>query len=106
MSQTILLLKEKTVQSDSNIDIYEQRFNELGDYTVLYLPVLEHSLVNVNELTNILKNGMDNKYRGVIATSQRAIEGLKVAWEQVFSSGKYFLFFLCYDSFSEKVKDW
>ncbi|CAI2189759.1 2521_t:CDS:2 [Funneliformis geosporum] len=88
MSQTILLLKEKTIQTDSNIDVYEQKFNELGEYTILYLPVLEHSLVNINELTNILKNGIDNQYGGVIATSQRAVEGLKVAWDQILSSGE------------------
>src|SRR6266542_6332871 len=89
-SKTILLLKEKSTQTDSNIDIYEQKFRELGNYEILYLPVLEHSLVNINELINILKNGTDNKYRGVIITSQRAVEGLKVAWEQAFfSSGKY-----------------
>lgn len=89
-SKTILLLKEKQIQADSNVDIYEQKFRELGNYEILYLPLLEHSLVNISELTNILKNEADNKYRGVITTSQRAVEGLKIAWEQAFfSSGKY-----------------
>ncbi|RIA98638.1 tetrapyrrole biosynthesis, uroporphyrinogen III synthase [Glomus cerebriforme] len=88
MSQpkTILLLKEKTIQIDSNVDVYEQKFGELGNYKVLYLPPLDHSLVNINELISILKNGPENNYRGVITTSQRAVEGLKVAWEQAFSS--------------------
>ncbi|EXX51966.1 uncharacterized protein OCT59_029628 [Rhizophagus irregularis] len=85
-SKTILLLKEKQIQADSNVDIYEQKFRELGNYKILYLPLLEHSLVNINELTNILKNEADNKYRGVITTSQRAVEGLKIAWEQSFFS--------------------
>src|ERR1044072_6409502 len=90
MSQIILLLKEKTLQPDSNVDVYEQKFSELGNYKILYLPLLEHSLVNINELISILRNGTDNKYGGVIVTSQRAVEGLRVAWEQAFfSSGKY-----------------
>jgi hypothetical protein len=88
-SKTILLLKEKLIQTDSNVDIYEQKFRELGNYKILYLPLLEHSLVNINELINIL-NEANNKYRGVIVTSQRAVEGLKMAWEQAFfSTGKY-----------------
>jgi hypothetical protein len=90
MSQTILLLKEKTLQPDSNLDVYERKFSELGNYKILYLPLLEHSLVNINELINILRNETDDKYGGVIVTSQRAVEGLKVAWEQAFfSSGRY-----------------
>ncbi|GES77562.1 uroporphyrinogen-III synthase [Rhizophagus clarus] len=78
-------LEEKLIQPDSNVDIYEQKFRELGNYEILYLPLLEHSLVNINELINILKNA-DNKYRGVITTSQRAVEGLKMGWEQAFFS--------------------
>lgn len=85
---TVLLLKERNSLDDNpfqNSDGYENIFSSLS-YKCIFLPVLSHNLLNIEELTKILENGPEKKYWGVIVTSQRAIESLKLAWNNAFKT--------------------
>ncbi|RHZ88461.1 hypothetical protein Glove_22g96 [Diversispora epigaea] len=85
---TVLLLKERKSFDDNSIKIsdeYETTFSSFT-YKCIFLPVLSHDLLNIEELTKILKDGPEKKYWGVVVTSQRAIEGLKLAWNKAFQA--------------------
>ncbi|CAG8758025.1 12889_t:CDS:2, partial [Acaulospora colombiana] len=87
---TVLLLKERQ-KSQENIDnnasqpsdAYETKLSSLS-YSCVFLPVLSHCLLNIEELAEILKKGPENIYCGVIVTSQIAVEGLRLAWMKAF----------------------
>ncbi|CAG8500096.1 7889_t:CDS:2 [Acaulospora morrowiae] len=86
----VLLLRERQTSLDNtednefqSTDIYETKFSSLS-YSCAFLPVLSHSLLNIEELTEILRRGPENRYCGVIITSQRAVEGLMLAWKKAF----------------------
>ncbi|CAG8756239.1 7210_t:CDS:2, partial [Racocetra fulgida] len=97
---TVLLLKEKA--SPEPIKLHQSTTYDINDgtkqisdeyeiklatlsYTSIFLPVLSHVFVNIEELSKILKNGPEKKYWGIIATSQKAVKGLKLAWNNSFN---------------------
>ncbi|CAG8517710.1 2611_t:CDS:2 [Diversispora eburnea] len=85
---TVLLLKERKSSDDNSFQIsdeYETKFSSFT-YKCIFLPVLSHDLLNIEELTKILKDGPEKKYWGFVVTSQRAIEGLKLAWNKAFKA--------------------
>ncbi|RUS21923.1 tetrapyrrole biosynthesis, uroporphyrinogen III synthase [Endogone sp. FLAS-F59071] len=85
---TVLLLRDKTTtpSPDENgtdplapTDPYERAFAAHGHRTV-FLPVLEHVLTHTDALASTLRAGPDERYWGIVVTSQRAVEALQVAW--------------------------
>ena len=89
--QRILLLKDKTRNDTPNntayVDPYEEALSSIN-CTSVFVPVLEHVLLNIRRLSDCLKEGSKSKYWGVIVTSQRAVETLRTAWNEVVS-GNY-----------------
>ncbi|KAF0553298.1 Uroporphyrinogen-III synthase [Gigaspora margarita] len=97
---TVLLLKDKAsieqdkTEQSTTYDIsdstqipdeYETKLASLS-YTSIFLPVLSYVFVNIEELTKILKNGPEKKYWGIVVTSQKAVKGLKLAWNNAFNN--------------------
>ncbi|CAG8692418.1 12623_t:CDS:2 [Cetraspora pellucida] len=97
---TVLLLKDKAsfepikIHQSTTYDINDstQQFSDEYEiklatlsYTSIFLPVLSHVFVNVEELSKILTHGPEKKYWGFIATSQKAVKGLKLAWNNSFN---------------------
>ncbi|CAG8796624.1 26964_t:CDS:2, partial [Dentiscutata erythropus] len=96
---TVLLLKDKAsleqdkTDQSTTYDIsdskqipdeYETKLASLS-YTSIFLPVLSPVFVNIEELSKILKNGPEKKYWGIVVTSQKAVKGLKLAWNDAFN---------------------
>jgi len=78
----VLVLKERSITgADGNQqDNYESALLNAG-YAPVFLPVLSHSLVNINKITNTIAGDTPDEaqsYSGVVFTSQRAAE----AWSQ------------------------
>ncbi|CAG8633559.1 9763_t:CDS:2 [Paraglomus occultum] len=86
--QSILLLKDKSRNDNPNntayMDPYEKELSMINCSSV-FVPVLEHALLNIPRLSDLLKEGSKSKYWGAIVTSQRAVEALRTAWNEVVS---------------------
>lgn len=78
LKPSILLLKEKTKNSD---DPYETQLAQNG-FSCIYIPVLEHCLINLDELRTILSEKSQN-YSGIIVTSKRAVDALSQVWSSL-----------------------
>lgn len=72
----VWLLKDK-----DDDDSYGTLFEKNG-FNPLYLPILEFNYINIDKLNEILKNDV-NKYRGVIITSLRSIESLRLSIKDI-----------------------
>lgn len=89
----VLLLRDKTTtprpdENDPDVsgidpsvptDPYERAFAAHG-YRTVFLSVLDHVLTNTDALASTLRAGPDERYWGIVVTSQRAAEALQVAW--------------------------
>jgi hypothetical protein len=91
--QKILLLKEKTqnnaaATSTNSEQVYEDPYEkQLLSINCIptFIPTLKHGLLNILRLSDLFKEGSKSKYWGMIVTSQRAVETLKIAWNEAVS---------------------
>ncbi|ORX92231.1 tetrapyrrole biosynthesis, uroporphyrinogen III synthase [Basidiobolus meristosporus CBS 931.73] len=75
---SILLLREK-----APLDLYEKSLLS-HDYHPLFLPVITHTPVNLDSLTKLLEQTPQDRFWGILATSQRAVETLRLAFNECF----------------------
>ncbi|CAG8617623.1 22889_t:CDS:2, partial [Racocetra persica] len=83
---TVLLLKEKA--SPEPIKLNQSTTYDINDGTQQVSDEYEIKLATLSytkELSKILENGPEKKYWGIIATSQKAVKGLKLAWNNSFN---------------------
>jgi len=76
MPKTVILLKTPSESSESQGDPYVAELASLG-YAPLIVPTIEHTLVHIDDLADIIHRGPD-RFDGVIITSARSAE----AWSK------------------------
>ncbi|KAK9747048.1 uroporphyrinogen-III synthase, partial [Basidiobolus ranarum] len=64
-------------------DLYEKYLVQ-NSRQALFLPIITHTPVNISSLTKILEQDPVQHYWGILATSQRAVESLKIGLDQCF----------------------
>lgn len=81
-----LVVLFKSPEEDSDVDPYANALSECN-LQPFYIPVLQHTGVNDEELRNIVISGPQARYGGVIATSSRAAAMWVRAVEEVIERG-------------------